>query len=211
MSAKPSDTGPRKGAKIPRFQAGKDGPSAFSASDMNRLVDALNAWLNPKIVRGDKDDIKISDSNVLITLAQGEGTGEPQRMYKLATPTAERPTVVEDDYLICRTWDGTTLGTTDVKIAKQFKHRLSLTSETVLNETHNYTYAADSNDTSTYKQNKIRTVTVGSETEEQRIVPPWCPGDIIFADIAENTGVTVGDTELTLIDTSESRQWARIR
>lgn len=140
------------------------------------------------------------------------------RMLALAAPTGTRPAVVEDDYLVCRAFDGAGFeGSKDIYVAKQFKHRCSLVGETVLGTAYTYAYADDPSEPAP-KQNKIRTVTdPGSNTEQQRIVPPWCPGDVIYA-VTCRTGVirtvssgggdiTVG---LLLLDCCSSRQWARI-
>jgi hypothetical protein len=113
----------------------------------------------------------------------------------------------ENDYLVCCTWDGTTLGTDEVAIAKEYKHRISLTIETILGTDHNYTYTADPGGD---PDNPIRHDDDGSDIEDQRIVPPWCPGDIIYADPAD-TGVTdVDGNAIDLLLRSDSRQWAAL-
>src|SRR5690349_1861469 len=56
------------GMKIPLFSAGRSGPQIMSAEDCNVIVRALNALLNPKISRGAKDDVLISDLNTVYQL-----------------------------------------------------------------------------------------------------------------------------------------------
>ena len=201
----------KSGAKIPLFQPGKRGPKIFSASDMNNLVKVLNAFLNLKLIRGESDSFEISESNAILKLKSGDGTGGTTlSMFKLATPTAERQKVVEDDYVICRTWDGTTLGDTDVKVSKDYALRCSLTGETVMGVEYDYTYAADSEDASTYPQGKVRTVTDPDNfTEDQRVIRPWVPGEVIWAAKC-STGVTVDSVPVEWLEIKPCRQWAKI-
>jgi hypothetical protein len=149
----------------------------------------------------------------------GTGGGANVSMLVLAEPTVERPAVVGDDYLVCRSWDGATAGGSDIFVAKQYKHRCSLTGEKMLGTDYTYEYFADSGEP-TPRQNKLRDVTDESENiETQRIVPPWVvsrtegevfiPGDIVFALSVEHSGVSVGGAEVTLLDCCSSRQWAR--
>lgn len=183
--------------QIPRFTAGKDGPSPFSAGTMNLLLRILEALCNPQIKRTGRDAVTVSDGNFLIEIkSDSSGTGSAAKMMKLVS--------VQDDYLTCHSWDGTTEGTDPIYVAKQYAHRCSLTGETIYGTAHTYTYAAGPD-----SDNKVRTDTDGSNTEDQRIIRPWIPGEILFPVAAEATGVTVSGTPLTLVDFS-SRQWARI-
>lgn len=190
----------------------------------------------------------------MVVASNNGGTpGATVEPYVLAMPTAERPTVVGDDWIIVRDYDAaafdggtkipdedgavTGIGSTDIYVAKQYKHRCSKTTERVLGTVYLYTYTEDASEPNTppdYRQNKIREVEdEDSNFEEQRIVPPWVasriaatgepdegefvPGDIIYAIETTGTGVfrTVGEgedateEELTLLDCCSSRQWAR--
>jgi len=49
---------------IPPFKPGRGRPNVFSASDMNKLRDLANALAHPKIVRGEKDEVLLSDANI---------------------------------------------------------------------------------------------------------------------------------------------------
>lgn len=86
---------------------------------------------------------------------------------------------VEDDYLVCREWDGSSEGTTDVYIAKHPELRCSLAEEEVYGVTHEYSYALDGEDPDDL--NVIRTADDGSDTEDQRVVPPWKLDEFIYA------------------------------
>jgi hypothetical protein len=113
----------------------------------------------------------------------------------------------EDDYLVCYTWDGTTAGTDEIAIAKQYKHRISLTTETILGTDHSYSYSADPGGD---PDNPIRHDDDSSDIEDQRIVPPWCPGDIIYADSADTGVQDVDGNDIGLLVRSDSRQWAAL-
>ncbi len=112
-------------------------------------------------------------------------------------------------------------------MAKQYKHRNSLESEEIYDDTHTYTYAEDTDEPEPeeeddHRLNVIRTVDDGTDTEDQRIVPPWLRGDIIYA-ISARTGAVVPavdldpeaaeddpDMDITFLHMGESRQWARV-
>lgn len=152
----------------------------------------------------------------------GGGDGLPSstvRMYHLKS--------VESDYLVCRTWDGTVPvnegdpngeGTSDVYIAKQYKHRNSLESETMFSILHTYTYGLGATNDA---NNMVRTDSPdGGTAEDQMIVPPWLVNDVIYAVRCSNTGVTrtvdegletEREVPITLIHCCDSRQWAKIR
>ena len=128
---------------------------------------------------------------------------------------------VEDDYLVCRTWDGTSEGTDDVYIAKEYKHRNTLRAETLLGEDHTYTYEADTEEADPDQVNVIRHDSVPSATEgdppvvtDERLVPPWVIDEEIMA-VAGKTGVvtldyggSAGEQDVTLLITGRSCQWA---
>ena len=128
---------------------------------------------------------------------------------------------VEDDYLVCRTWDGTSEGTDDVYIAKEYKHRNTLRAETLLGEDHTYTYEADTEEADPDQVNVTRHDSVPSATEgdppavtDERLVPPWVIDEEIMA-VAGKTGVvtldyggSAGAQDVTLLITGRSCQWA---
>src|SRR5262245_32449029 len=83
---------------IPRFQPGVGVTSAFSAKDMNRIVDAVNSILCGRIKRGNRDDYIVSDNNVVWQLQKSgsgdsSGTGVTVGIYYVK--------VVNSDYLKC--------------------------------------------------------------------------------------------------------------
>jgi len=67
---------------LPKFTPGRAGsplPAAtatsFSASDLNTIVDLLNAWSRAKITRGETDTIKLSEEGQLILQLRNETAG----------------------------------------------------------------------------------------------------------------------------------------
>lgn len=168
---------------------------------------------------------------VVYTGRRGRGSSVSVTQFKLR--------FVEDDYLVCREWDGTTLGTEDVYIAKPYKLRCSLASEEVYGLTHAYTYEPDPEEPYIafedggewdgeveadfdsggvmfeLRMNQVRTVDDGTDSETQRVVPPWLRGDVIYAIEFDGGDTAVGfvtdaGQPIEYIMISESRIWARV-
>jgi hypothetical protein len=129
------------------------------------------------------------------TAAGNSAQARPAGMYKLKS--------VQDDYVTARSWDGTTEGTADVLIAKEYKLRCSIASETILGVANTYTYA-DGGDA----LNKVRTHTRDAATQAEIVVPVWTPDEIIHA-IKAKTGVNGPDTKPLTLLLLRSGQWAK--
>lgn len=113
---------------------------------------------------------------------------------------------VAGNYLVCRSWDGTTEGADDEYIAKPFKLRTNVTTEILDGITFTYSYNAN---------NVQRTATSTDITEVQVITPRYIVNDEIFAFEAE-TGLQTVPTpptaaeDITLIDQNlDARAWLR--
>lgn len=104
---------------------------------------------------------------------------------------------MEDDHVVCRTWDGTNEGETDVKVAKPYLLRSSVTSRDGI--------------TYTYTDAENRTADNGSATETQVIVPSYVADDLIFAArVARGVDVSVEDVPLLWLDLNvDGRAWAK--
>lgn len=138
--------------------------------------------------------------DVIVPRRSGGGGGGISKLkrYRLKS--------VQGDYLTCRTWDGTTEGSTEVLIAKEYKHRNSLTAENIGGSAVTYTYAADPSDTT--GMNVIRTTHLGFTTERAHIIPFWVLNEELNA-IPADTGVLDADSNLiTLRIDGRSCQWA---
>ncbi len=124
----------------------------------------------------------------------GNGGGSVQMLKITSVTTA--------DFFTCRTWDGTTLGSTDVYVAKQPNQRPSLLTQDVDLITITYTWT-DSN-------RRIASDTVNTQSE--MCYPRYRVDDIIFAATSDHTGVNtgggLGGITVTMIDLTP-RVWAR--
>jgi len=132
------------------------------------------------------------------------GGGASVAMYRLKS--------VQDDHLTCRSWDGTTEGTSDIFVAKVHKLRHSITTETIETVVYLYTYETGPANTPTIS-NKVRLAKVGATEIERTIVTPeWLVNDLIYA-VAANTGVfrTPGPPKadpVSLLMLGDGRAWA---
>jgi hypothetical protein len=134
-----------------------------------------------------------SDGTILEVDAGGKaaGTSSPSsvKMHRVYS--------FQPDYLVCREWDGVTLGSADVLIAKPPILR-NVSSATIDGTTVTYTYDAST---------LIRSASVvGFTPETHVIVPRYKVGDIIFA----GQSVNGTNTNATLVDLNvDGRAWAR--
>lgn len=113
---------------------------------------------------------------------------------------------VKDDYLVCHSWDGETEGTTNLYVAKQFQHRTSRTTDTILGVNYTFTYSPGPSEAwgvaTDTRFNKVRHSNDGSTTEDQRIVPPWMDGEAFWC-VRANTNAERGtDPSLPISDTN---------
>lgn len=110
------------------------------------------------------------------------------------------------NYIICRTWDGTTEGTTDIKVAKPAKLRNSITSEVLDGTTITYTY------TTTGSAAYVERTASGASSETQRIVPRYILNDEIWAigvPVGANDDTSPTPQPLTILDLNiDARAWA---
>jgi hypothetical protein len=103
----------------------------------------------------------------------GGGGGASVQQFKLVATG----TIDGGDYWNCNTWDGTTLGGTIVKVAKQQKMRCVsyISGETIDGVPWTYSYAVNS-----YGE-YVRTSASSSATTTDYCTPPALAGDIIYA------------------------------
>ena len=124
---------------------------------------------------------------------------------------------IQDDYLTCRTWDGTSEGGSDVYVAKPYEFRRSKTNEVIDGTTFTYTYF--STGTTENKQNN-RTSSDGTNSQTECIYPRYSvysapsagyiPLGTIFAiKPTGGTDVTVSGSPVLWVEVSPSRVWAR--
>lgn len=113
---------------------------------------------------------------------------------------------MQDDYLVCRTWDWTTEGDTDVLIAKPYD--LRMTGWNGVTVVYPSEFSGSVSVLYTKVSSSHRTATSGSEIEDQAIRPFYVPDkSVIFAMNAE-TGISeVGWIDLNV----DARAFAKIR
>ena len=111
---------------------------------------------------------------------------------------------IDDDFLICRTWNGTTLGPTDIKVAKPYMLRKTpFDGETRAGITYTYTSVG------------TRTADDQTETEDQVIVPSYLANDEIIAILGTKGGTNTTDGEedpkkINWLDLNvDARAWAK--
>jgi hypothetical protein len=191
---------------IPRFTAGKGGPQIFSASDMDNLASAVEALVNMRITSGSENRVSLAERSFVIQIKDnGNGSGGGGSVsgpYRIKS--------VRGDYVVCRTWDGSSEGSTDIYIAKPWKLRCSRTQETVGGVTSTFTYSGSG------LGNCTRTKTTGADSEDEYVSPQWAYGasdcDLVWAVSAVTLVLTASpDTAsivvgLLLIDSD--RAWA---
>jgi hypothetical protein len=145
----------------------------------------------------------------------------------------------EDDYLVCRDWDGETVGSSDIYVAKPPELWCSVESEDIYGEEVTYTYAPDEaepymafGDGGTWpgeeeemydvgeplyqlRLNVVRTAVRDSVSEDQRVVKVWGKGQIIEAIEFDGGETAVGYTTdagqaIEYLLLASNRNWARI-
>jgi len=159
---------------IPSFVKGK----GLLASQLNELA----ALIPTLLTGGNGISIIKSGGRFIIGL-------DPTAPVNVGVHKAFRVKSVEVDYLICRTWNGKTEGSIDVKIALPPLLRRSPFDLTVAGRD-GFTYVYLSN------TERTSTKTADATTEEQEIIPRYVVNDIIIAvkSVAGSTGV-FQDTE----------------
>ena len=172
-------------------------------SGIERKFDALSEDIQRlKICESQTVKVEQTSRGQMLTAVIGSGVGGSSvKQFKLVS--------VQDDYLTCHDWDGTTEGAEDILIAKVFENRktgwhgltVTYTLETPLGGgTRAITYTQI---TPTY-----RTAVYGGITEHQAIRPFYVPGkSIIFASQSRNgTGVSAANKWIE----QTSRAYAKI-
>jgi hypothetical protein len=213
--------------KIPRRPQG----SSAEAEYHKMVYDSVVNESKLSIVSGQRTMNTTSGKSTIVTGGRGKRSSISVQTFKIR--------FAEDDYLVCREWDGTTLGTSDVYIAKPRLLRCSTASKTIYGEDVTYTYQPDTSepymafgDGGTWegeveedydvggalyqlRLNVIRTVVRDGVTEDQRVIEPWHKGEIIDAVEYDGGETTVGyiteaGQAIEYRIDGDSRTWARI-
>ncbi len=154
----------------------------------------LRACIASRVLPGNGYFVKVTPTGTILEIRTGGGgssKAQPHRFKSMGT-----------DHIICRTWDGITEGTTDVKIAKPPHLWFSVAAETL--RTTPVTYSAYS------LQNQSRQASRPSGSEIQLITRAYEVNDIIWAVQCE-TFMSVGQpaVKVALQDNNVAgRAWA---
>ncbi|MES3000117.1 MAG: hypothetical protein V4787_05455 [Pseudomonadota bacterium] len=164
----------------------------------NFIIALFNAVTRMEIKRGQSDQVIIGNDKIVLQLKESaapgttaSGAGQRFRIQSITT-----------DHLVCRTWDGTTLGSTNINVAKPTNVRQSITNEIILG----LNWAV------TYTGNAARTLTnvATSRVIRQALVPTYevngtvQNGQIWAMEMTGGTGVVGAPSWLEL---SPSRRW----
>jgi len=166
---------------------------------MNEIVDAVN-------------ENRLAPAPGYRIRGTGTGTTLDISMPKVEAGIAAsieqyRITAIFDDYLEARTWNGTTQGSTTIKIAKPWRLRKTGWDGVTVTYDFNgaatpirYTYAARAG-----YRSALNTAT--NATENQAIIPVYSVNDILYA--TEPTGGTLVTVATWLDLNVDARAWAR--
>jgi hypothetical protein len=201
---------------IPYFQKGLDDPLIFRAANMNRIVTLCNAVKRMSLVEGDENKVIVTDDIIVIQIKKndlntgggGTTTGGSKR-YRIKS--------YQQDYYTCRTWDGTTEGSTDVLVAKPKALRGSIASDHILASdgfsTIDISYTYSGNYLTRTASKTGGTFASGIDQEAHVIVPGFYAGlsgnfDEIWASTVDSTGVTAAPTIMD--DNRDARVWTSV-
>lgn len=134
---------------------------------------------------------------VVDILREQLATAQPLRGHLPAAAVMMRIKSSNGDYWTCRRYDGTTEQTEDVKVAKPWELRPSVTA--IGSQTYSYTNDAE------------RVATESSVDETQVVVPSWTVDEtVIWAARARDTGVAASGQALNWLDLNVAgRAWAK--
>jgi hypothetical protein len=169
-------------------------PNGFLASWLNRFRAAATA---NRLLSGPGYKVRETAQGTTLDIEKGAG-GSKIQTFKYKS--------MQGDYLVCRSWDGTTEGASDVYVGKATKLRHSITSETIDGTA--YAYSAYS----LTAQTRVSTP-AGGAAENQIVVPRYLANDIIYAMAGRTFLAAVGTppntTQITLMDLNiDGRAWS---
>lgn len=168
----------------------------FDTKGLRELARAVNALRKMRVIGG---QFFLSDQSCLLNV--GGVSGSAVTVFKISTiPSGKK------DYFLAKTWDGTTLGSEEIAIAKRYHQRPSVTAVTILGTSITYSYSDDNH----------RTASDGANpTQNEELYEPFevdsgsTSGWVIAAQVANATGVVDGDgAAVEWIDLTP-RVWAK--
>lgn len=185
--------------QTPRKQS-ESGLFADVWKEYNRLLDYIKE-ISPKSGFGIRTNRTMNGTVVAIS-SKNIAAGSFLNQYRLKE--------VLNDYLRCRSWNGTSEGSTDVYIAKSFRlRRTPFDNLTISFDSDGESYSASY----VYSSATKRTVTISGTAEVQIVIPRFkVDFDLIYAmEVEESTGlVNSAGKAITIIDiNADGRAWAK--
>ena len=181
-----------------------------------KITALLSCFLNPKFL------VPVVDTNGITTWQEATVT-MAQSGYTVVFPavsvaggasgsSATQFKIISDggDYWNCKTWDGTTLGSTTIKVAKPFKLRAGtggIASEVIRSVTYTYTYAAVTVGAVTGYYTRAVSGSDGS-SETDYMIPDPIANDIIYAIHFSTTTPSTLSAVVWIDVNSDGRAWA---
>lgn len=220
MSSSNNTSGNLAGTRISETQKGQ-GARILGSTLQNLLIRCANAFFNLKVVcplwdgiqiKGVKyADVKIGALGATITMppipdTAGGTSGASVQQFKIVSDGG--------DYWNCKTWDGTTLGSTEIKVAKPFKLRAGtgkIASEVIRGVTYTYTYTGVyiSGSSGPYKYYTRAVSGSDGSGETDYVIPDPIANDIIYA-ISFSTATPSSLADVTWLDiNADGRAWAQ--
>ncbi len=134
-----------------------------------------------------------------LEIPQASGGGSSTKQYKVIT--------IQGDFLTCRKWDGATLGTQDIYVARSPELRRSY-----FEKVGGVAYSSDGDAftaTFVYSSNTKRVKTISGVAETQVVIPYYQTDIPIVASSQSNaTGVTDPDGNMIYLVEMTQRAWA---
>lgn len=170
---------------------------SFDYKALLEIHQSVTSLLRLQVVNGQdaNGSVLFSEANVTIVLPKSSpATGGTQR-FKVTETFDEFETLA--DYFAALQWSDSANDFTGdtVYIAKHFKHRPSLTAETLRGTPITYTYAS----------NLDRTSSDGANTQQEELFPPIQVNDEIFC-----SKLLTPDSSITVVEDSSHPEWVDI-
>ena len=151
--------------------------SAVNVAVPWQLRTSVAAYVSPPYAAGDYIIVSTTTDGTGVVVSGSQLQLADIGVGRTVQPVSRwRVKTVYGDYYDCKSWDGTTEGSTTVHIAKPPKLRHSSTSEVIEGTTVSYSYSARTNN-----NDGSRAASGGGYSETQIVLPVWITNDEIFA------------------------------
>jgi len=195
---------------------GKNAGRFLGATYRNTIIRVVNAICNLRVMVQKPDgstaeaDVKMTEMGTVLTfpkeafsnVSNGGGSASVQQ-FKIVSDGG--------DYWNCKTWDGKTLGSTVVKVAKPYKLRAGIgkiASEVIRGVTYTYTYTAVTSGGVTIYYTRAVSGSDGT-SETDFVIPDALTNDIIYGITFSTTAPSSLSDVVWLDINADGRAWAK--